>query len=251
MTNRRTRAGLLLLILVVSATAAAQTIETGDDVIAELRANAQRIEDLDAVIVVETYADGAVDLTQRLRLSILQPNRMRQEYLEPDYLAGNLTLIVGDAMWIYIAAAGTWYSKDLSELSAAEQPWLVFRQFLRDVQDEFDDYAFDLVGDGGESYHLVGTPTTDAAAYGRVELWIDPVTFVPTRRVLFDVDGNLLVDLHILEVEEVAEGTYLARSMETYDEDGELRSTIRYDELTVDSGLDPALFERPAEASDG
>jgi len=32
-----------------------------------------------------------------------QPDKMRQEYIEPDYLAGNITLVVGDVMWIYIA----------------------------------------------------------------------------------------------------------------------------------------------------
>jgi len=110
MTKRTCRAfALSLTLLAVGLTTTAQSIETGDDVIARLRENVQAIEDLDAVIVVETYADGAVDLTQRLRLSVLQPNRMRQEYLAPDYLAGNLTLIVGDAMWIYIAAADTWF----------------------------------------------------------------------------------------------------------------------------------------------
>jgi len=240
--TKRTR-WLLLVLLLAGLTTAAQSIETGEDVIARLHANARAIEDLDAVIVVETYEDGEVNLTQRLRLSVLQPNRMRQEYLAPDYLAGNLTLIVGDEMWIYIIVADTWYEKDLSELSAAEQPWLVFRQFLRGVEDEFADYDFALQGGVEEGYHLVGAPTTDDAAYGRIELWVDPETFVPNRRVLYDVDGNLLVDLHILEVEEVAEGTYLARAMETYDEDGVLKSVIRYEELTVNSGLDPALFE--------
>ena len=234
---------LLLVLFGAGLTTAAQSIETGEDVIARLHANARAIEDLDAVIVVETYAEGEIDLTQRLRLSVLQPDRMRQEYLAPDYLAGNLTLIVGDEMWIYIAVADTLYEKDLSELSAAEQPWLVFRQFLRGVEDEFADYDFTLQDVAEEGYHLVGAPTTDDAAYGRIELWVDPVTFVPDRRLLFDVDGNLLVDLHILEVEEVADGTYLARAMETYDEDGVLKSVIRYEELTVNSGLDPALFE--------
>ncbi len=252
MTRHTTRTHWILLTLLVAGLAtAAQSIETGEDVIARLHANARAIEDLDAVIVVETYEDGEVDLTQRLRLSVLQPDRMRQEYLAPDYLAGNLTLIIGDDMWIYIAAADTWFEKDLTELSAAEQPWLVFRQFLRGVEDEFEDYDFVLQEADEGSYHLVGTPTTDDAAYGRIELWVDPLTFVPARRLLYDVDGNLLVDLHILEVEEVADGTYLAREMETYDEDGELRSAIRYEDLTVNSGLDPTLFDRPAESSDG
>jgi len=254
--SSRTRIPLLVAVLAVAVgfLAISQTYETGEDVIDELRANAQRIEDLDAVVVVQTYDEGEVSLTQRLRLTVLQPDHMRQEYLEPDYLAANLTLITGATMWIYIAAADTWFEKDLSELSAAEQPWLVFRQFLRGVEDEFEDYEFELLTSEDETLHLSGTPTNEDAAYGEVELWIDPETFVPARRRLFDVEGNLLVDLHILEVEQVGENTYVARAMETYDENGELASVIRYEELTVDSGLDPALFEKPEasdEASDG
>ena len=251
MTKRTLRVlALELALIAVGLTVVAQAIETGADVIERMRENVRSIEDLDAILSVQTYRDGEVDLTQRLRLSVLQPDRMRQEYLEPDYLAGNLTVITGDAMWIYIAAADTWFEKDLSELSSAEQPWLVFRQYLRDVEDEFNDYAFDLEAADSQTFHLVGAPTSDEATYGRIELWVDPETFVPTRRMLYDVDGNLLVDLHILEVEEVADGTYLARLMETYDEEGTLASVIRYEELTVDGELDPTLFERPAEAAD-
>jgi outer membrane lipoprotein-sorting protein len=252
MTKQMTYLARILLVLAVAGiAAAAQPIDTADGVIERMRENLYRIEDLDATITVETYADGEGDLSERLRLSLLQPDRMRQEYLAPDYLAGNLTLIVGDAMWIYIAAADTWYEKDLSELSTAEQPWLVFRQFLRGVKDEFEDYAFVLEGDAPGQYHLIGTSTTDDAAYGRIELWVDPETFVPTRRLLYDVDGNLLVELRILDVEQVAESTYLARTMETYDETGARKSVIHYDSLVVNGGLDPVLFAPPAEAGGG
>ncbi|TFH06474.1 MAG: outer membrane lipoprotein-sorting protein [Candidatus Atribacteria bacterium] len=257
MTQTTKRLGLsLLCVVVLSITAMAQMIETADGVLDRMKANTQAIEDLDAFLTVEAYSDGDVSLTQRIRLSLLQPDRMRQEYLEPDYLAGNLSLIIGDRMWIYIAAIETWYERDLAELSTAEQPWLVFRQFLRGVQNEFADYTFELLsaeGDmdhqddithQGDEYHIQGTAETDAAVYGRIELWVDSQTFVPNKRILYDVEGNLLVELRILEVEEVADSTYMARMLQTYDETGELKSTIHYDSITVNSGLDPTLFVR-------
>jgi outer membrane lipoprotein-sorting protein len=175
---------------------------------------------------------------------------MRQEYLEPDYLAGNLSLVAGDLMWIYIAAIDMWYEKDLSELSTAEQPWLVFRQFLRGVQDEFDDYTFELLSAEGDLYYLQGEASTDDAVYGRIELWVDSQTFVPNKRILYDVEDNLLVELRILEVERIGELIYMARTMETYDETGELRSAIHYDSIVVNSGLDPELFVRTEEVAD-
>jgi len=252
MTQQTARALAILLVCGVIAgfMATAQPIDTPEGVLDRLRENTRGIEDLDAVLTIETYANGDVDLTQRIRLSLLQPDRMRQEYLEPDYLTGNLSLITGDDMWIYIAAVETWYEKDLRELSTAEQPWLVFRQFLRGVEDEFDDYAFEFLADEPALYHLIGTSSTDDAAYGRIELWVDPEMFVPARRRLYDVDGNLLVEVHILEVEWVVESTYLARTLETYDETGELKSVIHYDSLAVNSGLDPALFVRTEETAD-
>jgi len=252
MMKQTARALVILLVCgaIAGLVAAAQPIDTPEGVLDRMRENTRGIEDLDAVLTIETYADEQVDLPQRIRLSLLQPDRMRQEYLEPDYLAGNLTLITGDDMWIYLAVVETWYEKDLGELSAAEQPWLLFRQFLRDVADEFDDYAFELRDDEPDRYHLIGASSTDDAVYGRIELWVDPETFVPARRRLYDVDGNLLVEVRILEVEQVVESTYLARTLETYDETGELRSVIHYDSLAVNGGLDPALFVRTEETAD-
>lgn len=252
MTQQTARALLVLLVCAALAgmAAGAQSIDTADGVLDRMGENTHGMDDLDAVLTIETYEEGAVKLTQRIRLSLLQPDRMRQEYLEPDYLTGNLSLITGDEMWIYIAAVETWYEKDLGELSSAEQPWLAFRRFLRDVDDELDDYAFDLLGveDGG--YHLVGVPTVEDATYGQIELWVDVEAFVPTRRILYDVEGDLLVELRIFDIEQTTDSTYLARTMETYDETGELKSIIHYDELTVNGGLDSALFDRTSEAED-
>jgi len=250
MTQPTVRLSLILLGVVLSITGMAQSIETADDVLDRMKANTQSIEDLDALLTVEAYSDGEVSLTQRIRLSLLQPDRMRQEYLEPDYLAGNLSLVIGDNMWIYIAAIETWYEKDLTELSTAEQPWLAFRQFLRGVQNEFADYTFELLSAEGDEYYLQGTALTDDAVYGRIELWVDSQTFVPNKRILYDVDDNLLAELRILEVEEITESVYMARTLQTYDETGELKSVIHYDSVLVNSGLDPELFVRTEEAAD-
>ena len=239
-----------LCIAALSFMAAGQTLETADDVLDHMKANTQAIEDLDATLTVEAYTDGEVSLTQTIRLTLLQPDRMRQEYLAPDYLAGNMTLVSGELMWIYITAIDTWYEKDLTELSTAEQPWLVFRQFLRGVQNEFDDYTFELFSAEGNEYYLQGTASTDDAVYGRIELWVNAETFVPNKRILYDVEDNLLVELRILEVEQIDGVIYLARAMETYDETGELRSAIHYDSIVVNSGLDPELFVRTEEAVD-
>lgn len=241
-------AGIVGIALLTLA-AAAQTTLTADDVLARMRANATAVDDFDAHLTVQTYDNGSIRLTQELRLSLLQPDKMRQEYVSPDYLAGNLTIIVGSAMWTYIAASETWYSKDLSLLSDAEQPWLAFRQLLRNVQDELANYAFTVVGMEGGAYHLRGTGESKDAVYGAIELWVDPDTFVPRRRLLYDTDGNLLVDARVLDVEEIAPSVFVARRVEMYDEAGILKNTIVYDSVTINQGLDPELFAVPEEAS--
>jgi len=238
----------LLFAAALAMGAVAQEALTADTIVARMRANATAVEDFEAHLTVETYDGGVVKLAQELRLSLLQPDKMRQEYQSPDYLAGNLTVIVGDAMWTYIAAIDAWFSKDLSLLSDAEQPWLAFRQILRHVQDELWAYEFELLGAEG-AYHLRGTGTSDEAVYGAIEIWVDPDTFVPSRRLLYDTDQNLLVDARILDVVEVVAGVFVACRLETYDEAGALRSTIVYDSVSVNQGLDPALFAVPEGAA--
>ncbi|MDD5263955.1 MAG: outer membrane lipoprotein-sorting protein [Candidatus Bipolaricaulis sp.] len=229
----------------------AQTLTSADEVLDRLRANATAIETLQARIVVHTYKDGRVNLIQEMRLSLEQPDKMRQEYIAPEYMAGNVSLIVGDAMLVYIAAIETWQRSDLSELSTAEQPWLLFRQLLRSVQDELGDYAFTLREPDGGKYPLVGVPATDGAVYGSIEMWIDPETFIPTRRLLYDVDGNLIADVRILNVVEVIPGVFLARKVEAYDAEGALKNEIVYQELVVNERIDPSLFTLPTEAPNG
>jgi outer membrane lipoprotein-sorting protein len=245
----------LFLCLVIAGTtwsclgAGAGAPLTAEDVLARMRANATSLSDFDAHIAVEIYEDGTAKLTQELRLSLLQPDKMRQEYLCPDYLAGNLSIIVKEKMSMYIAASETWYAKDLSTLSEAEQPWLGFRQLLRDVQDELENYAFLLVGMEDGAYRLRGTGESAEAVYGAIELWVDPTTYVPQRRLLYDTDENLIVDVRVFDVEETVDGVFVARRIETYDEFGALRNVIRYDSISVNQGLDPDLFLVPEGAT--
>ncbi|MCX6092311.1 MAG: outer membrane lipoprotein-sorting protein, partial [Candidatus Bipolaricaulota bacterium] len=123
------------------------------------------------------------------------------------------------------------------------------RQLLRNVQDELANYAFTVVGMEGGAYHLRGTGESKDAVYGAIELWVDPDTFVPRRRLLYDTDGNLLVDARVLDVEEIAPSVFVARRVEMYDEAGILKNTIVYDSVTINQGLDPELFAVPEEAS--
>jgi outer membrane lipoprotein-sorting protein len=242
---------VLSVVVGLATSAGGQELDSATAVLDQMKKNGSAVADLDATITIQTYTDGEVSLTQQMRLLLLQPDKMRQEYLSPDYLAGNVTLIVGDSMWIYVSASDTWYASDLSTLSAAEQPWLAFRQILRDVQSELDDYAFELVGMEDGAYYLRGTPATDQAVYGLIELWVDPTSFVPRRRILYDIDGNRLVEVRILDVEQVADGAFIARQLETYDADGALASVVHYDTIVVNQGVDLHLFDAPTESTDG
>ena len=238
--------GAALGVALVTLSAFGDRLTTAQAVLDAMRAVTDAVETLDAHITVTLYNTlGQAAATQRMRVSLLQPESMRQEFLEPDYLAGDLVLIVGKSMWTYIAANETWGTKDLSTLSPSEQPWLLFRQILRDVRDELDDYAFELEADDATLYHLVGTATTKDAAYGTIELWVDPQTLVPTRRLLFDVDHRLLTDARLLDVEVVDGIAPVAQRIETYDEAGLLRSVIQYEDLALNVALDPALFAPP------
>ena len=230
----------------------AQTLDSADAVLDAIDRNAEGIADYTATIFVDVYSgEGQITLTQRIDLSLLQPNKMKQVFREPEYFAGNVTLIVGDSMWTYIAAIDTWYTKDLSELSAAEQPWLFFRQILRDSDSEFADYVFKLLSVEDTVYLLRGEAAADDSAYGIVELWVSEETFLPVRRRLYDVDGALLVDARITAVEQINEIAYVAIRVETFDDAGILRSVIRYEDVRLNQGLDVALFAPPETGETG
>lgn len=239
---------LLLYLCWVGFSAFAAEPFTAQAILDHMKANTDRIEDLDATITIQTYKDGEVPLTQTRRLRLLQPDKMRQEFFTPDYLAGNVTLIAGDVMWMYIAASDQWTRKDLSALSAAEQPWLVFRNILREVRSDLDDYHFERMDDTeGDAYHLRGTPANKQAIYGRIDLWIDSTTFVPVHRELYDVDGKLLVDARLAEASFVDEIAFLPLRIEGYDADGTLQNVILYESIVLNQGLDEAIFAPPEE----
>jgi len=235
-----------LLIAGIGVTGGAQTLDSADAVLDVLERNTENVEDYSATIFVDTYSDdGQITLTQEIELLLLQPDKMKQVFREPEYFAGNETLIAGDSMWTYIAAIDMWYTKDLSDLSTAEQPWVLFRQILRDSESEFDDYAFELMSFADGTYFLRGTPSSEDAAYGAVELWVPEETFLPVRRRLYDVDGVLLIDAQITQVERIDDTAYVALRVETSDEAGVLQSVIRYEDVRLNAGLDPALFTPP------
>lgn len=241
---------LFLALIIVAPVGFAATSLTADEIIDQMEKNTVEIEDLTATINIQAYKNGGVSLTQRVRLSLLQPDKMRLDYLAPEYLAGNVTIIVGDKMRMYIAAMDKWFEKDLSSLSPAEQPWLMFRNLLRGVRSELDDYTFTRLGDEGDAYHIRGLPASDAAVYGRIDLWVNTKTFVPVRRVLYDVDGNLLVDARFLDATVINDVLTLPLRIKTYNADGELKNVIAYEEIAVNTGVPDALFN-PPEKSDG
>ena len=238
---------ILVLMLMASVGSAAGTL-TATDIIKRMDSAAEGIDDLNAVISVQTYRDGSISLTQQMQLVLDQPDKMRLEYLEPEYLAGNVTLIVGEKMWMYVTAIDQWFEKDLAELSSAEQPWLMFRNILRGVSSMLDDYTFTRVEDEGDAYHIRGLPASDAAVYGKIDLWVDPDAFLPLRRILYDVDGNLLVDARFLEATPFADGVTLPLRIETYNGDDQLASVISYVQIEVNAGVSEELFT-PLEGS--
>ena len=243
---------ILIALTVVCPNAIAAPSLIATEILNSLQSATDPIEDLTATITIQIYKDGDVSFTQQMQLMLKQPDKMRQEYIEPDYLAGNITLVVGDVMWIYIAVTNQWLKKDLADLSPAEQPWLMFRNILSGVRSELDDYTFVRIDDDEESdvYHIRGTPANDAAVYGRLDLWVDAATFSPVRRLLYDTDGNLLVDARFLDETLVDDVATMPLRIEAYNADGELRNIITYTKITLNTGASDEEFALPEEDND-
>ncbi len=256
---RDTQAGILLSVICLAivtwlaSTAVGATASlTADEIIDRMRANTAKIEDMSATITIEIYRDGAVSLTQSMELILQQPDKMRQQYLSPDYLAGNAAVIVGDTMWIYTAVTDQWTKKDLSTMSPAQQPWMMFRNILSGVRSELDDYTFVRVDadSEGDTYHISGTPADADAAYGRIDMWIDRNAFVPVRRTLRDTDGNFLVDARFLDATSIDNIVTMPLKIETYNSDEVLQNAITYSKISLNAGVADTVFAVP-EDNDG
>ena len=229
--------------------AAPGQVPDASEVLDRLEAAMGNFTDLTARLSIVHFREGLPDLTQEVQLYLLQPDKLRLEYLAPDYLAGNVALAVGDRLWVYIAAADTWYEKDLSDFSPSQQPWITFRALLKSVRGEYWGYELHVQKDG-DLLLLSGVPHEEEAAYGRIELWVDPATWLPVRRKLYDVDGNYLGEACFLKHTEVAPGLWLPLEVEIYDEEGSPVSGISYLEIEVDVGVPETLFV-PPEGSGG
>ncbi len=241
--------GIGVAILCLGAGTALAQLPSPDEILDHMEAAMGGFTDLMATLSIVHFRDNGPDLVQEVKLYLLQPDKLRLEYSAPEYLAGNVSLAVGDKFWTYIAAADTWYEKDLAELSPSQQPWIMFRALLKDVRSEYRGYAYEVQEDDGLLL-LSGTPTQEGATYGRIELWVDPKTWLPVRRKLYDVEGKLLSEARFLEPHEVAPGLSLPLVVEIHDEEGKLVGRVTYEEVAVNVGLPPDLFV-PPEGSGG
>jgi len=233
-----------LLVFTMVAPVAAGGIPNADEVLDHMDAIMGNFSDLGARLSIVHYRDGKPDLQQEVELYLLQLDKLRLEYLSPEYLASNVALAVGDQYWIYIAAADTWCEKDLSELSPSQQPWIMFRALLKGVRSEYWEYSYEVREDG-DLLLLVGVPTEEGAVYGKIELWVDPESWLPVKRKLYDADGAFLTEARFLQHTEVAPGVWLPLKVEVYDEEGKLVSEVSYLEVQVDSEVPKFLFALP------
>lgn len=241
--------GIGIAILCLWAGTSSAQLLTPDEVLDHMEAAMGGFTDLVATLSIVHFRDDGTDLVQEVKLYLLQPDKLRLEYLSPEYLAGNVSLAVGDKFWIYISATDTWYERNLAELSPSQQPWIMFRALLRGVRSEYREYAYGVQEDGGFLL-LSGTPTQEGATYGRIELWVDPKIWLPVRRKLYDADGKFLAEAHFLQHTEVAPGLLLPLVVEIYDGEGRLVGRVSYEEIVVDVGLSADLFV-PPEGSGG
>jgi outer membrane lipoprotein-sorting protein len=233
-----------LLVFTTVAPVTAEWIPSADEMLDHMDAVMGNFSDLEARLSIVHYRDGKPDLQQEVKLYLLQPDKLRLEYLSPEYLAGNMSLAVGNRYWIYIAAADTWYEKDLSELSPSQQPWIMFRSLLKGVRSEYWEYSYEVREDGGLLL-LVGLPTEVGAVYGKIELWLDPKNWLPVKRKLYDADGAFLNEARFLQHTEVAPSVWLPLKVEVYDGEGKLVCELSYLEVRVDSGVPESLFASP------
>lgn len=146
------------------------------------------VSDYRATINYTTYNEYSKEYTKTIK----KPDKLRYEYLTPEYRNGDLNIVNGTTQWGYdksknIAYQDT-YNVNIGEGSLATPDFLNLLLFLMDNFDvnQLDD---ELVGEF-DTYVLEMTPKFQTT-FSKFKYWLDKETFFPIKWEIYGTNGEV------------------------------------------------------------
>lgn len=249
MIDRKTLTTLTLLVLLVPALfVSGCTGELSAEEIAEqMQQKEASIQDYSYTMHMTSYFG---DQKQESEVRILQkkPDRIKTVAMEPEEEAGTIAVSDGEFMWTFDPKTNT-----VMKIEMPDTPVLGEIDYVGMISKLLNETDVSLLGmeeiDGRPTYLLETSPKEEGEGIqllDGVKLWVDKETWMPLRYEMYDSDGDLMMELEILDLEvnagipdsefvfEVPEGA----TVKTVDMD-----SLIPEEMTLEEARESARFE--------
>jgi len=146
------------------------------------------IYDYRSTVNYSTYNDYSREYIKTIK----KPDKLRYEYLTPEYKEGDLDIINGTTQWSYDKSKNIAYQNtcniNIGEESLKTPDFLRLLLFLMDNSNvkQLDD---EVVGEFN-TYVLEITPLFQTT-FSKLKYWIDKTTLFPIKREIYDTDGSV------------------------------------------------------------
>ncbi len=141
-----------------------------------------------ATVNYSTYNDYSREYIKTIK----KPDKLRYEYLTPEYKEGDLDIINGNTQWTYDKSKNMAY-QDSCNINIGEESLATpdFLNMLLCLMNNFSVQQLDdeVVGEFN-TYVLEITPLTQTT-FSKWKYWIDKVTLFPIKWEIYDGDGDV------------------------------------------------------------
>ncbi len=247
---------ILTLALVVTSQVSARSPQLGPAaIVARVKQQELRIEDMQASALLEITADGE-SKTRRFNLLMKREGvnyRALLELLEPRAMAGTKFLIQAERgkrnrEWAYFP------DLDLVRSipgKSQDDPFLGSDITYADLAGgaHLDDLVHEIVGEevvaGEPCYVMEGTPR-HGIVYGKLRGFIRKRDFVNVKAQFFDRDGELMKEATLTDIRELADGILLAHRIEVHSVATDGISVLTLDDVRINQALSVDTFTEEA-----
>lgn len=245
----------MLLSAVLVALAQASPPLSAAAVVARVKLQEHRIEDMQASALLEITADGETKM-RRFNLSMRREGvnyRALIELVEPRAMAGTKFLIRAERgkrnqEWAYFP------DLDLVRSipgKSQDDPFLGSDITYADLAGgaHLDDLVHEIVGeelvDGELCYVMEGTPR-HGIIYGKLRGFVRKKDFVNVKAQFFGRDGEVMKEATLTDIREIAEGTWLAHRIEVRSIETGSTSVLTLDDVRINQALPVESFTEEA-----
>ncbi len=204
MKTRKTLTTLTLLILLFPALFVSGCTEelSAEKIAEQIQEKEDSIQDYSYTMQMTSYFG---EETQESETRVLQkkPNKSKAIAIEPEEEAGTIAISDGEFMWTYDPKTNT-----VIKMEMPNTPVLGEIDYVGIISELLNETEVSLLGmeeiEGRPAYLLKTSPKEEGEGIqlvAEMKLWVDKETWMPLRYEMYNSDGDLVIELEILDLE--------------------------------------------------